>query len=206
VEVGSGPGFLKEIAPDLIATDVVYSPWLDAVVDAQRMPFKPASVMNLVGLDVLHHLEAPLDLLREASRVLLPGGRCILVEPWITPLSYIIYRYFHQENCDISARPLHGQALCCATRKTPLAGNICTPYLMFGPAGRHQTLQAPRTMRLLRVEPFCLFAYLLSFGFKAINLLPEVLYPVVARLEQTTLPLWRSLAALRVLLILEKPV
>lgn len=36
------------------------------------------------------------------------------------------------------------------------------------------------------------------------NLLPEFLYPAVAKLERATLPLWRRLAALRVLLVLEK--
>src|SRR5215831_3856748 len=49
VEVGAGPGFLKEALPRLIATDVVWCPWLDAVADAQYLPFKPDSISNLVG-------------------------------------------------------------------------------------------------------------------------------------------------------------
>jgi hypothetical protein len=36
------------------------------------------------------------------------------------------------------------------------------------------------------------------------NLLPESLYPALSKFERATLPLWRSLAALRVLLVLEK--
>ena len=56
----------------------------------------------------------------------------------------------------------------------------------------------------MRMERFCLPAYLLSFGFKRWNLLPESLYSTVARCERATLPLWRSLAALRILLVLEK--
>jgi len=43
--------------------------------------------------------------LLEAQRILLPGGRLILVEPWVTPFSYFIYRYIHQEDCDLSAHP-----------------------------------------------------------------------------------------------------
>jgi hypothetical protein len=38
-------------------------------------------------------------------------------------------------------------------------------------------------LQLVRVEPFCLFAYLLSLGFKRFSLLPERLYPV-SRLER----------------------
>jgi hypothetical protein len=36
------------------------------------------------------------------------------------------------------------------------------------------------------------------------NFLPAVAYPVLARFERATMPLWRRFAALRVLLVLEK--
>jgi hypothetical protein len=59
-------------------------------------------------------------------------------------------------------------------------------------------------LKLLALEPFCLFAYLLSGGFKPMNLLPESLYPALSKFERWTSPLWRRIAALRVLLVLEK--
>jgi hypothetical protein len=40
VEVGAGPGFLKETAPEVISTDLIGSPWFDAVTDAHNLPFK----------------------------------------------------------------------------------------------------------------------------------------------------------------------
>src|SRR5688572_7920068 len=54
VEVGGGPGFLKEIAPDIISTDLVWCPWLDLIADAHQLPFDSESISNLLGLDVLH--------------------------------------------------------------------------------------------------------------------------------------------------------
>jgi hypothetical protein len=36
------------------------------------------------------------------------------------------------------------------------------------------------------------------------NLLPESLYPALSKFERWTSPLWRRIAALRVLLVLEK--
>jgi hypothetical protein len=105
VEVGAGPGFFKNSFPRAISTDLVWSEWLDAVADAQQLPFQSSSVTNLFGLDVLHHLAAPMKFLQEAHRILSPGGRLILVEPWVTPFSYLIYRYLHQEGCDLSALP-----------------------------------------------------------------------------------------------------
>ena len=204
VEIGAGPGFLKRMAPEVVTTDVVFCPWLDAVADAQHLPFKSGSVMNIVGLDVLHHLEAPLETLREVSRVLLPGGRCVLVEPWITPFSYLIYRYLHQEDCDLSARPLKGPALRYAGSKKPFDSNQAAPYLLFGGRYLSATRAALPVFDVIKVEPFCLLGYLLSFGFKPVNLLPSPLFSVVMTLERWTLPLWQRAAALRALIVLEK--
>jgi SAM-dependent methyltransferase len=206
VEVGAGPGFFKKLFPGAISTDLVWSEWLDAVADAQRLPFQSSSVANLFGLDVLHHLAAPMKFLNEAERILSPGGRLILVEPWVTPFSYLIYRYLHQEGCDLSARPWNPDDSGQSQKKKAFDGNPAIPYLLFGPRYRSKTLASLPFFSLLASEPFCLLGYLLSGGFKPFNLVPEFLYPLVSRLEQVTLPLWRRAAALRILLVLEKRV
>ncbi len=206
IEVGGGPGFFKQVAPGVFSTDLVWCPWLDAVADAQNLPFRGSSVANVFGLDMLHHLVAPMNFLREAERVLVPGGRLILIEPWITPFSYPIYRYLHQEDCDLSARPWDSSATEPPPEKKAFEGNQAIPYLLFGPRHLSKTLQSVPQLTLLVLERFCLFAYLLSFGFKPMNLLPEFLYSSISRFERATLPLWRRVAALRVLLVLEKAV
>jgi SAM-dependent methyltransferase len=204
IEIGSGPGFFKQLLPEVISTDLVLSKWLDVVADAQMLPFRTAGITYIFGLDTLHHLASPMKLLKEAERILVPGGRLILVEPWVTPLSYLIYRFLHQEECDLSAlswEPREGQAL---REKKAFDGNQAIPYLLFGPRNRSKTLGSIPSLTPLVIEPFCLLAYLLSFGFKPINFLPDALYPAVSRIERVTLPLWRRAAALRVLLVLEK--
>jgi SAM-dependent methyltransferase len=206
IEVGAGPGFFKKRLPSVVSTDLIWCEWLDAVADAQKLPFQSSSVTNVFGLDVLHHLAAPMKFLEEAQRILIPGGRLILVEPWVTPFSYLIYRYFHQEGCDLSARPWdldNGQH---AQEKYALEGNPAIPYLLLSPRNRSNTLASLPHFQCLVVEAFCLFAYLLSGGFKPFNLLPAFLYPLVSRFERATLPLWRHAAALRILLVLEKNV
>jgi SAM-dependent methyltransferase len=206
VEIGGGPGFFKKLLPSVISTDLVACPWLDVVADAQALPFRASSVTNVLGLDVLHHLAAPMKFLKEAERVLVPGGRLVLVEPWITPFSYLIYHYLHQETCDFSARPWEANDGVTPQAKKALDGNPAIPYLMFRARNRQKTLAALPGFTCLTTEPFCLFAYLLSFGFKSMNLLPVRLYPAVSMLERHSLPVWRRLAALRVLLVLEKSV
>jgi SAM-dependent methyltransferase len=206
VEVGAGPGFFKQSAPDIISTDLIWCPWLDTIADAQRLPFRSNSVANVFGLDMLHHLATPMTFLSEVSRVLVPGGRLILVEPWITPFSYFIFRFLHQERCDLSETPwvLHPSAA--ATEKMAFDGNQAIPYLMFGAKHRSETLGGLPDLKIAALERFCLFAYLLSGGFNHVSLLPESLYPAVSKFERATLPLWRRMAALRVLLVLEKTV
>jgi hypothetical protein len=204
IEAGGGPGFFKEALPMVISTDVVWSPWLDAVADAQTLPFRSCSIANVFGLDVLHHLAEPLAFLQEAERILVPGGRVILVEPWVTPFSYFIYRYLHQEGCDLAARPWDANGTNSMVGKNAFDGNPAIPYLLFGARNSSRTLVSLPQLTPITIEPFCLFAYLLSFGFKRVNLLPGFLYRVVSTLEKTTLPLWRGLAALRVLVVLEK--
>src|SRR4051812_20628746 len=73
VEIGGGSGNLKESWPDTVTTDLVPAPWLDVAADAEALPFAAASVANVVGVDVLHHLPHPRRFFQEAERVLAPS-------------------------------------------------------------------------------------------------------------------------------------
>ena len=204
VEVGAGPGFFKRFAPMVFSTDLIPCPWLDIAVDAQHLPFRSGSVANVFGLDMLHHLAAPLDFLREAARVLIPGGRLILIEPWITPFSWFLFRFFHQERCDLSETPWLPPDKGPSAEKLAFDGNQAIPYLLFGPRRCAETLHALPDLRIVELQRFCLFTYVLSGGFNHRSLLPASLYWLFSGLERISLPLWRPLAALRVLLVLEK--
>jgi SAM-dependent methyltransferase len=203
LEIGSGPGFLAEIDPSIWRTDILPSPWIHAAVDAHALPFASGALDNVLGLDVLHHFEHPVHFLREAARTLRPGGRVILVEPWITPFSRLVYTYLHHEQCDLSVKPWQALGTGFSQHKRAFEGNAAIPFRLLT-AGRKPLREAVPTLRLVSVERFSLFTYLLSLGFRPSCLLPEGLYPLVFRLEVMTRPLWSRLAALRALLIWEK--
>ena len=97
VEIGSGIGNLKASVPQAICTDLFPNPWLDLVCDGYDMPFKDGSVSHLILFDVFHHLQAPMAFLNETRRVLTPGGRMILFEPYISLLSFPVYGLLHHE-------------------------------------------------------------------------------------------------------------
>jgi SAM-dependent methyltransferase len=184
LEVGAGPGFLAAAArrsrPDLVwlASDLHPAPWNSLAADAGRLPLGDAAVQRVAGLDVLHHLPDPGAFFAEAARVLAPGGRVVLVEPWITPLSWPVYRFFHQEDCRMTADPWQPFP---PGAKDSFDGNATIPWQLVRdtqPARWHALgLEPPR------VQKIDAFAYLLTLGFRPGSLLPAAAAGPLAALD-----------------------
>jgi SAM-dependent methyltransferase len=196
VELGAGPGFFKEYAPQLIATDVISTNWVDVVCDGCAMPFESQSIGAIVMLDVLHHLPKPLNFMAEASRVLRPGGVVAMIEPWITPASYLLYRYFHHEDCKLR---IDIESPFSSPGKKAFDGNATIPYNLV----RHVRKTPGSPMRLSRVEPFLALPYLATLGFKRTRPMPESIISAAEMGEKMLGPLGRWNAT-RALLLWEK--
>ena len=204
LEAGAGPGFLEEAArerrPDLrwIASDLHPVPWNDLAADASRLPLASASIDAVLGLDVLHHLAAPAAFFREAARVLREGGRLALVEPWISPLSWVVYRFLHEELCRLSVDPWDPFP---AAGKDSFDGDAAVPWKIV----RETSPACWRTLGFLppRAVRRNAFGYLLSLGFRSASLLPVPLAAPMASLDRLTRPL-ALLTALRAELAWQK--
>lgn len=201
LEIGGGSGNLKEFAERVVTTDIVPVPWLDAAADAQALPFADESFANIVAVDVLHHIERPRRFLAEAQRVLEPGGRLIVLEPAITPLSWIFYRFFHPEPVDMDADPLADGPLNPA--RVPFDANQALPTLLFGRDRKRLTSSFPR-LNLLQLERLSLFAYPLSGGFRSWCLVPASMVAPLLKVENAIAPALGPLAAFRLLAVVEK--
>jgi SAM-dependent methyltransferase len=175
LEVGAGPGFLAEYArqhrPDVswVATDVIKAPWVDLVADGLRLPIRGGRFDVVAVLDLVHHLARPAAFFQESARVLAPGGRICAIEPWITPLSYPVYRFFHQEELAIDRDPWNPFGAAESRDKQPFDGASAGPWRLVRdtPRARWEELgfDPPSAVALNG------FAYLLSLGFRRRSLI-----------------------------------
>lgn len=176
LEVGSGGGFLKEIRPDALASEVFFTPHVDIVLDATRLPFATAGLKALLMVDVLHHIPEPALLFAEAARCVRSGGRCLLIEPWNTPWGRWVYQHLHHEPFD----PDGGWTIAATG---PLSGaNGALPWILLE-RDRDQFVGRFPEWRISRVTPMMPLAYLLSGGVSLRSLLPGWAFGPVRGLE-----------------------
>ena len=197
VEIGSGIGSLKSHLPQALATDLFPNPWLDLVCDAYEMPFEDGSLSHLVLFDVFHHLSAPNAFLREARRVLVPSGRVILFEPYISFMSRLVYDIFHHEPT-AWGKPIN-QTLAVPRPLDYYAAQGNATRLFF----RREIPDWPEGWNIFHSEAFSCFHYLLSGGYSKPAIYPAAWLPRLQRLD-VRLSRWPHWFAGRCLIGLEK--
>jgi SAM-dependent methyltransferase len=202
VEIGGGSGMAREFLPELLVTDLVATPHVDVVADAVRLPFAAGSVDNLIGIDCLHHLPRPSLLFAEATRLLRPGGRLVLIEPYISPASRIVFALAHPEPVDLDADPLPSAEQPVFAGSGPFAANQAIPTLLFF---RHRARLAARfpELHLRTCRRLSTVAYPLSGGFSGPTWVPHWAEGAVWALERLSTPL-APLLAFRLLVTLER--
>ncbi|MCL2647594.1 MAG: class I SAM-dependent methyltransferase [Phycisphaerales bacterium] len=212
LEIGGGSGNFKEYFHAhhanqgmLITSDIVPTPHCDLAADAMALPFHDNTLDNIVMMDVLHHIPFPLKFFAEAQRTLRPGGRILMTEPYISPISRLLFKLAHPEPVDLSTTifasqpgapdpsPLRGQGA--------FASNQATPTLIFY-RDLPQFQQRFRNLKLILRKRRSLLLYPLSGGFSGPKLLPHTLAKLLWPLEKILSPL-SPLLAFRLLIVLE---
>ncbi len=177
LELGSGPGFLAERIPEVVTSEVFVCAGLRGALDARALPFRPGALRAILMTDVFHHVPDAALFLREASKALRPGGRIIMVEPWVTPWSRFVYGTFHHEPFDPGSKdwtfPGGG----------PLsAANGALPWIVFSRDRERFRREFP-SLRVVDVAPRLPFRYLLSGGLSMRSLVPRTAFEWIARAE-----------------------
>ena len=178
VEIASGTGnFSRWLAHrGVVASDIVRGEHTSVILDAHHLPFAPNSVQNFVMIDALHHLGRPLQCFEEVGRALAPDGRFVMLESYMSPWGYALFKGFHYEKPDYSVDAA-GQL-----KKPPtlFQGNPAVSSLIFRHPG-----QLP--LRVESIEYLEFLSYPLSGGFAYRSLLPAWLLRAMHRVEQSPL-------------------
>jgi SAM-dependent methyltransferase len=196
IELGSGIGQLRAFVPQLVTTDVEATPWAERVVDAEALPYEDGALANIVMLDVFHHLPRPAVFLDEATRALAPGGRVVMLEPYVSPLSAVAYR-LHHERLELDA-----DGFAESDSPDPLDANLAQTTLAFFRQREEYERRWPQ-LPIVEERLLSLFVYPLSGGFTRRPLLPHALYRPLSALERALSPLLR-VASFRCLVVLER--
>jgi SAM-dependent methyltransferase len=202
VELGSGPGFARSFIPDLELTDLVKAPWHDREISAEALPYADGSLGAIVLFDVLHHVSTPRRFFLEALRVMRVGARIVMCEPYISPMSYPVYKFLHEEPVlMVGVDPLEPAAD--ASERDPFDSNQAIPTLLFGRARASFEKEFP-SLAVRSVERLAGLSYPASGGFSRGPLLPQALWSALHGLEARLPEAAYRLLGFRMLVTLEK--
>ena len=179
LELGSGAGFMQEVLPDLIKSEIFYEWDIDLVLDGVRLPFPAHQLSAIVMTDVFHHISKPHEFIREAVRVLQPGGKIVMIEPWVTRWSRWIYPRFHHEPLQLDVEEWEFPS------SGPLSGaNQALPWIIFK-RDRERFEREFKDLKIIKIKTMMPFRYLLSGGVSLRSLMPGFTFSFWRWLEET---------------------
>ncbi len=182
VELGSGGGFISEVLPGVITSDIIPLPWVQRCFSALDMPFGDTTLDGIFMINVFHHIPDVTRFCREAMRVLKPGGCLAMIEPANTPWARMIYQRCHHEPFD----PSRGWAF---ESSGPLSGaNGALPWIVFVRDRARFGAEFP-ALHVARVECHTPFRYLLSGGVSMRQLVPDWSFRPLTVCERVAGPL-----------------
>jgi len=197
LELGSGGGFLSDYITELITSEVFYCQHVGVILDGSRLPFANESLGAIVMTDVLHHLPQAKGFLAEAKRCVRSGGLVIMIEPWVTSWSRLVYSKMHHEPF------LPEAAEWSFPRRGPLSGaNGALPWIIFA-RDRTQFEEEFPELHIQTIQPFMPFRYLLSGGVSLRSFMPGWSFALWRNVENLLKP-WMKSLAMFALIVLRK--
>jgi len=195
LEIGSGGGFLKDVIPEVITSDIFDLPHCDMAFTAEKMPFEDDSLSCIFMIDVLHHIPDCNQFFTEAARTLKKGGKAVFIEPANSLWAKLFWINFHHEPYSPEAKdwsfPTTG----------PLSGsNIALPWIIFERDLSKFKEQFPN-LKLRSLQYHTPFTYLLSGGVSFKSFLPGWTFEFCRGLERLLSPLNRQIGMFQTIVI-----
>jgi SAM-dependent methyltransferase len=185
LEIGSGTSPLKMFRPGVMTSDVLQLDYLDLVFDCHeidRVSQIQDNSLEVISLtNVLHHLRDPIRFLRGATKKLVPGGRLIMVEPYLSLTSYPMYKTLHHEPVDLTVAEPMLDAI-----EGPLSSsNQALPYLIFC---RHKEwlnrLDGYYDLSSTKISYYTSFSYMATGGISRRFPIPSSVYKPFFKIDR----------------------
>ena len=188
LELGSGGGFLSDLIPGLITSEVFCCSNVSVVLDGCQLPFTDEALRAIVMTNVFHHLQHPKRFLTEASRCIQKGGAVVMIEPWVSPWSRLVYSRLHHE-------PFHPEA---PGWESPISGplsgaNGALPWIVFE-RDRAKFEQKYPEWKIQKIKACMPFRYLISGGISLRSFMPRWLFGLWRYLENSLKPWMKTWA------------
>ena len=147
--------------------------------------------------DVFHHLAEPRNFLIETARCVKPGGAVVMVEPWVTPWSRLVYSRLHHEPFRPDVPDWE------VATPGPLSGaNSALPWIVFH-RDRERFESEFQEWRIKEIKLMMPFRYLLSGGVSMRSLMPTWTFGFWRSLEKRFQP-WMNTWGMFALIILDR--
>lgn len=197
IELGSGVSLMRDTYPSVLATDIVHSPHLDKVLNAEEMDLEDSSVRVIYGQNCFHHFMEPDKFFKELERVLKPGGGFIMLDPYYGPFATFLFkRLFRTEGFD------KGYPSWNTPHEGPMNGaNQALSYIIFVRDCNAFEQKYPTLKIVHRQTVGNYLKYLLSGGLNFRQLLPDSFTGLVNVLEKLLSPFNRIFALHHVIVI-----
>jgi len=187
VELGSGGGFLKELEPKVLATDIIELASNDLTFSALEMPFNDNSVSCIFMTDTMHHIPDSAKFLEEVERVLKNDGQLIMIEPANTKWGRFIYQHFHHE-------PINPKGSWTIPISGPMSGaNAALPWIVFVRDNQDFSERFP-SLKITKLGYQNPILYLFSGGVSYKQLAPNLLIWPIWFIDWVLPKIWKEIS------------
>ncbi len=191
LEIGCGAGFLEEVIPGLIKTDVVQTPFVHRVMDAEKLDFPDVSLRAIFMIHTLHHIHFPANFFAEALRCLKPGGRLVMVEPSNGFLLRFLAKWTdHFEYFDDKIEEWKNRS-----NERMIDANMAIPWVIFN-RDRARFEREFAQLKILDIGYHTFLSYFISGGIGYRSFLPGFCLPMVRFIETLAKPFGPKLATM----------
>ena len=209
IEIGAGAGISKKFLNSLniLRTDLFEFQYNNVMgqINCENLPYSNQSFDAAIAVDVLHHLKSPTKALSELKRItnLSDEGKIIIVEPYVSHFSYLIYKFFHSE---LTSNPWKNSYAEPFINSTPEMGDQALSKVLFFQKPGIDILNDifPKNKFKIECRIFSILSFFMTGGLNKPLPMPNLLVNIIIKIEDV-LPksLFRFLGS-RCVIIIEK--